>query len=270
VKNLNKKVAVVTGAGSGIGRALAINLAKEGCHLALSDINEAGLRETVDLVYSTIDKSSINISTHKLDVADQKAIFEYADTVVREHSHVDLIINNAGVASHSRIEDISHEDFEWVININMWGVINCTRAFLPFLKLRPEAHIVNIASINSIIGFPANGPYTVSKYAVQGFTETLIQEFRRTNLRISSVHPGGIRTNIANSTRNAPAKSIQTFNKVAATTPDRAAKIIIRGIKRNKEKIFVGLDALLMQIFKRLFPNAAVRIVGFLADKATK
>jgi len=257
MKNLTNKVAVVTGAASGIGRALAINLAQEGCHLALSDINETGLRQTKERVLELTNDRSINITTHIVDVSCRDSVYQYAQDAIDKHGHVDLIINNAGVAANKTIDEIDYDDFEWVININMWGVIYGTKAFLSHLKQRPEAHIVNIASVNSMLGFPSNGPYNVTKYAVQGFTETLIQENMGNNLHVSSVHPGGIQTNIANSARHIASENAQQFNKLANTTPDKAAKTIIKGIKKNKEKIFVGVDAHVMQGLKRLFPNGA-------------
>jgi len=268
MKNLKNKVAVITGAGSGIGRALAIKLAEEGCHLALSDINKIGLEETTNII-KDLSKNDIenNISSHVVDVANQQEVYQYAADVIAIHKHVDLLFNNAGVAAKNRLEDMPYEDFEWVININMWGVVYGTKAFLPHLKLRPEAHIVNIASINSMLGFPENGPYTMSKYAVQAFTETLIQEYMGTNLHVSSIHPGGIRTCIASSARNIKQQEADTFSKIAATSPEKAAKTIIKGVRRNKEKIFVGPDAVFMQLLKRLFPNASVRLTGRLINR---
>ena len=270
MKNLKNKVAAVTGAASGIGRALAINLAKEGCHLALSDINETGLQETKKQVLELVNNKGLKITTHIVDVACRENVYQYAQEVIDKHGHVDLIINNAGVAANKTIDEIEYDDFEWVININMWGVIYGTKAFLPHLKQRPDAHIVNIASVNSMLGFPSNGPYNVTKYAVQGFTETLIQENMGTNLHVSSVHPGGIQTNIANSARHMATKNAQQFNKLANTTPDKAAKTIIKGIKKNKEKIFVGVDAHVMQGLKRLFPNGAVRLSGYLTNRTLR
>ncbi len=268
MKDLKNKVAVITGAGSGIGRALAIKLADEGCHLALSDINNKGLEETVSIIKGSLKYNAVKeISTHVVDVANRKEVYQHAKDVIAIHKHVDILFNNAGVAAKNRLEDMPYEDFEWVININMWGVVYGTKAFLPYLKLRPQAHIANIASINSMLGFPENGPYTMSKYAVQAFTETLIQEYMGTNLHISSIHPGGIRTSIASSARNIKQQEAETFSKIAATTPEKAAKTIVKGIKRNKEKIFVGPDAVFMQLFKRLFPNASVRLTGHLINK---
>lgn len=263
MKELENKVAVITGAGSGIGRALAIRLAEEGCHLALWDVNKKGLDETVSL----IGISANNVSSHIVDVANQEDVYKNAKDVISEHKHIDLLFNNAGVAAKNRLENMPYEDFEWVININMWGVVYGTKAFLPYLKLRPEAHIINIASVNSMLGFPENGPYTMSKYAVQAFTETLIQEYMGTKIRISSIHPGGIRTSIASSARNIKKHEAEMFGKLAATSPEKAAKAIIKGIKRNKEKIFIGPDAFIMQLLKRLFPNASVRLVGYLTNK---
>jgi len=268
VKDLKNKVAVITGAGSGIGRALAIKLAKEGCHLALSDINQSGLDKTVAIINnSSKTNSTCIVSSHVLDVANQEEVYQHAEDVVTKHGHVDMLLNNAGVAAKNRLENMPYEDFEWVININMWGVVYGTRAFLPYLKQRPEAHIINIASVNSMLGFPENGPYTMSKYAVLAFTETLIQEYMGTNLHISSVHPGGIRTSIASSTRNIKQHEADTFSRIAATSPEKAANTIIKGIKRNKEKIFVGPDAVFMQLLKRLFPNASVRLTGRLINR---
>jgi len=263
VKDLKNKVAVITGAGSGIGRALAIKLAEEDCHLALSDINKSGLKKTVELI-NTLSKTdnTENISSHVVDVANQEDVYQHAKDVIAKHKQVDLLFNNAGVAAKNRLENMPYDDFEWVININMWGVVYGTKAFLPYLKQRPEAHIINIASVNSMLGFPENGPYTMSKYAVLAFTETLIQEYMSTNLHVSSVHPGGIRTCIASSARNIKQHEADTFGKIAATSPEKAAKTIVRGIKRNKEKIFVGPDAVFMQLLKRLFPNASVRLTG--------
>lgn len=263
MKDLKNKVAVITGAGSGIGRALAISLAKEGCHLALSDINKPGLDETVSLILSSPQKDkSKRVSSHVVDVASQADVYQYAKDVIAIHQHVDLILNNAGVAAKNHLENMPYDDFEWVININMWGVVYGTKAFLPYLKQRPEAHIVNIASVNSMLGFPENGPYTMSKYAVLAFTETLIQEYLGTNIHVSSVHPGGIRTSIAKSTRNIKQHEADIFSKIATTSPEKAANTIVKGIKRNKEKIFVGPDAIFMQLLKRIFPNASVRLTG--------
>lgn len=269
MKNLNNKVAVITGAGSGIGQALAIELAKEGCHLALSDISEAGLDITKQRIAEVLDDANnIRISSHVVDVANKSQVYQYAEDLIATHQCLDLLFNNAGVAAKNRIEDMPYEDFEWVININMWGVVYGTKAFLPYLKKQDEAHIINIASINSMLGFPENGPYTMSKYAVQAFTETLVQEYMGTPLRISSVHPGGIQTCIASSARNIKKDEADTFSKIAATTPEKAAKAIIKGVKQNREKIFVGPDAYIMQALKRLFPNASVRLTGRLVNKA--
>ncbi len=255
MKELQGKLAVVTGAASGIGRALAVNLANEGCNLALSDVNEQGLAET-----QTLCTSDVEIATHIVNVADKDAVYQYAETIKHEHGGASIIFNNAGVAARQTVEDIDYEDFEWVINTNMWGVVYFTKAFLPQLRDQPDAHIVNISSINAMIPFPRNAPYNMAKYAVLAFSETLIQELESTSIRVSSVHPGGIKTSIASNSRHVSDKAADSFNKIAMTSPDKAAKIMIKGVKRNKEKIFVGQDAQFMQLLKRAFPQMAIHL----------
>lgn len=267
MKNLKDKVAAVTGAASGIGRMLAVNLAKKGCHLAISDVDTKGLAETAEMA-----RGSVNVTTHVVNVADRKQVYRYADDVVKKHGGVDIIINNAGVANVDSMEDITYEDMEWLLGINFWGVVYGTRAFLPHLKKRPEGHIVNIASINAMIPFPYNGPYNISKHAVTGLSETLWQELAGTSVRVSCVHPGGIRTNIA---RNARFRklldpnlgkddAVRMFDRVATTSADRAARVIIAGIRKKKRRIMVGADARIMDLMKRIFPVMSVLVTGAL------
>jgi NAD(P)-dependent dehydrogenase (short-subunit alcohol dehydrogenase family) len=199
VKNLKDKIVAITGAASGIGRSLALNLADEGCHLAISDINETGLKETADMVCSR--SKNLRITTHKVDTSDHKQVKQYADDVVKAHGEVHIIINNAGVVITETIEDLSYEDFEWLMGINLWGVIYGCKEFLPYLKKQDSAHIINISSVNGIFTNPNNGPYCTAKFAVRGFTETLAQELADTKIKVSCVHPGGIKTNIANNGR---------------------------------------------------------------------
>ena len=202
MKILTDRVAAVTGAASGIGRALATNLAAKGCHLAISDVNEQGLRETANLVAH----KNAKVTTHIVDVADRDQVYRYAEDVVNQHGRVNIIINNAGVAVGDSIECVSYEDFEWVVGINFWGVVYGTKAFLPYLKKEPEGHIVNISSINGIIPNPYNAPYCATKFAVKGFTETLSQEMRGTSVGVTCVHPGGIGTNIIRNALQPPIK----------------------------------------------------------------
>jgi NADP-dependent 3-hydroxy acid dehydrogenase YdfG len=263
MKNLVNKVAAVTGAASGIGRALAVNLAAEGCCLALADIDEAGLQEMSELV-----GAKVKVSTHRVDVSDRYQVFRFAEETGRIHGGVDLIINNAGVALGDFLESVPLEDFEWLMGINFWGVVYGTMAFLPFLKKRTEGHVVNISSINGILPNPNNGPYCSAKFAVKGYTETLAQEMHGSTICVSCVHPGGIKTNIARNTRFNRAmyslskeKSISLYEEeLFKTTSDEAARIIIKGIKLGKRRIMVGTDAKVLDFITRLFPVTAVKL----------
>jgi short-subunit dehydrogenase len=272
MRTLADKVAAVTGAGSGIGRALAANLAAKGCHLALSDVNEQGLRETASL----ITNKNIKVTTHIVDVANREQVYRYADDVVKEHGRANVIINNAGVSVGDSIECVSYEDFEWIVGINFWGVVYGTKAFLPHLKKEPEGHIVNISSINGIIPSPFNGPYCATKFAVKGFTETLSQELRGTSVGVTVVHPGGIATDIARNSRirrhinpnKSPEEMVVDFDEnVVRNTADFAARTIITGIEKNKQRVLVGGDAKLMDRMTRLFPVTATRFLSRLVHK---
>lgn len=271
MKNLKNKVAAVTGAGSGIGRSLALNLAARGCHLAISDINEDELKKTADM----IKESGIHVSTFTLDVSDREKVYEWADYVVNEHGQVDIIINNAGVAVHDSLEDISYENYEWCFNIVFWGVVYGTKAFLPHLRKRPEANIVNISSINAMVPFPHNGPYNSAKCAVRGFNETLIQELRTSNIHVTSVHPGGIKTNIARNMRFVKGVNenmnkeylVKSSDILFRTTPEECAEKIVRAIIKNKKRLMVGLDAKFMDIMSRLSPVLNYIITGLIMNK---
>jgi len=273
MKILKNKTAAVTGAASGIGRMLAVNLASEGCNLALADINASGLQETAELV-----GDRVKVTTHIVDVSRRKQVFQYADETAERHGGVDLIINNAGVAVGDFLETIPLEDFEWLMGINFWGVVYGTMAFLPHLKKRPEGHIVNISSINGIIPNPNNGPYCAAKFAVKGYTETLAQEMHKTGIHVSCVHPGGIKTNIARNARVNRAMFNLTREKgeniyeevVFRTTADDAAKIIISGIRRNKRRILVGADAKAIDLFTRFFPVTAVTLSNMFSMRTAR
>ncbi len=267
MKILQDRVAAVTGAASGIGRALAVNLAHKGCNLALSDVNEAELTKTKD----SLSDCNIKVSTHVVNVGSREDVYRYADEVVAEHGRVDLIINNAGVTVNTRLEDATYEDMEWLMGINLWGVIYGTKAFLPHLKNQAEGHIVNIASINSIVPIPWNGPYNASKYAVMGFTETLAQELAGTSVRVTCVHPGGVKTNIVRNCRMDEnqkynsSKFAKEFDDFAKTTPEQAASIIIKGIQKNDLKVFVGMDAKMLNLCRRMFPGLTIKMLGKIA-----
>ncbi|MGD0820037.1 MAG: SDR family oxidoreductase [Desulfomonilia bacterium] len=267
MKELRDKVAAITGAASGIGRALAVNLVDEGCHVAISDVDEEGLKETADM----IGNRNIRVTTHVVDVADRDRVKRYAEETVEKHSGVHLLINNAGVVVTETLEDIRYEDFEWLMGINLWGVVYGCKEFLPYLKQHKEAHIVNISSVNGIYTNPNNGPYCTAKFAVRGFTETLSQELSGTQIKVSCVHPGGIKTNIARNARFYKAsdaslsrdEAVAIFDRfMAKTTADKAAKIIISGIKKDKQRIMVGPDAYVLDWLKRLFPVGFQRLAG--------
>jgi NAD(P)-dependent dehydrogenase (short-subunit alcohol dehydrogenase family) len=263
MKNLHGKTAAITGAGSGIGRALAVNLAREGCNLALADVNGDGLRETIGLI-----NGMVKVSTHIVDVSCRDQVLRFAGEAAQQHGGVDIIINNAGVVVGDFLETVPIEDFEWLMDINFWGVVHGTMAFLPLLKQRPEGHIVNLSSVNGIIPNPNNGPYCAAKFAVKGYTETLAQEMHGTNIGVSCVHPGGIKTGIARNARINRTLFSVTKDQVARlyedelfrTTADEAARVIIKGIKKNRRRILVGLDAKVIDLLVRLFPVTSVRI----------
>lgn len=269
IKSFENKVAVVTGAGSGIGRSLAVALAKKGCHLALSDINEKGLQETRSLITS----STVNVTTAKLDVANREAVYQHAEQVIADHGKANIIINNAGVALGETIENMSYENFEWLMNINFWGVVYGTKAFLPHLKATGEGQIVNISSVFGIIAVPTQAAYNAAKFAVRGFTECLREELEIDNCGVSAtcVHPGGIKTGIAKNSRMGNLGNFKAitggkdignqFEKIARTTPDEAAAVIIEGIRRNKRRVLIGTDAYLIDSMQRFLPTGYQKIL---------
>lgn len=256
---IRNKVFAVTGAASGIGRALAAELVRRGAHVALADNDSAGLEATAAALSGTV-----KVTRHTVDVRDRAAVERYAAEVRTQHGGADVIVNNAGVACKGSIEQLSYEDIEFVLAVNLWGVIYGTKAFLPLFRERGAGHIVNISSINAFIPFANNGPYNMSKYAVHGLSETLMQELHGGTIRVTSVHPGGIRTNIAKSARHTSERDAKTFAKVARTSPESCAKTILRAVERNQERLFVGLDAKIMAAAKRALPALAVRSAGML------
>ncbi len=246
MKSFDNKVAVVTGAGSGIGRALAIGLANRGAKLALSDVDGAGLSETV----AKCEKVGARVAAYELDVADRAAVYFHADAVVSEFGRVNLVINNAGVALNSDVLEMSWDDFEWVMDIDFWGVVNGSKAFLPALIESGDGHLVNLSSVFGLMGIPNQSAYNAAKFAVRGFTESLRQEMRiaRHPVGVSCVHPGGIKTNIVANARGMDKlgehdEVSRRFQQIALTTPTRASKVILNGVKRNKPRILIGPDA---------------------------
>lgn len=276
MKNFSGKVAVITGAASGIGQALALALADEGARLAISDLNEAGLEET----RAAAAERGAEVHVKKLDVADRQAFFAYADEVVDHYGSAHLVINNAGVALTANVIDMSMEDFEWLMGINFWGVIHGTKAFLPHLVRGGEGHIVNISSVFGIIAVPTQSAYNAAKFAVRGFTEALRQELDIADGGVSCtcVHPGGIKTNIVVNARipgdeylgNTREEMAQKFKRAAGTTSKKAAKVILRGVKRNQRRVLIGADAHVIVLLQRLLPTAYQRIVTMGAKSQMK
>lgn len=264
MKNLAGRVAVITGAGSGIGRELAYNLAAQQCRLALADIDQKGLKETAD----KLTEQGVEVLTKTLDVSDREAVYAFADEVYKHFGQVNLVFNNAGVALGATVDNMSYEDFEWLMGINFWGVVYGTKAFLPYLKESGEGHIINVSSIFGLIGVPTQSAYNAAKFAVRGFTESLRQELEIENCGVSctSIHPGGIKTNIARNARmndeieaitGTDAKqSAADFEKMFRTTPEQAAKTIIKGVKHNSRRVLIGADAHVVDSLQRLLPTS--------------
>ncbi|MBU3082235.1 SDR family oxidoreductase [Acinetobacter baumannii] len=267
MKSFKNKVAAVTGAGSGIGQAIAIALAKQGCHLALSDISETGLAKTVEL----LAPYSVKVTTQKVDVAKRDEVATWAKAVVDEHGQVNLIFNNAGVAIGSTAEGVSYEDLEWLIGINFWGVVYGTKEFLPYLKQSGDGHIINISSMFGLTAQPTQSAYNASKFAVRGFTESLRQELDMQNAGVSAtcVHPGGIRTNIAKAARmnNSvqslgmdPLKSQDAFDKLLRTPADDAAQQILEAVRKDRRRLLIGADAKAVDVIQRILPQGYQKI----------
>jgi len=260
MKKLQDRVAVVTGAASGIGRATSVALAREGCALAIADLNEAGLAQTADEVRALGRK----VSLHRVDVSDKNRMQAFAAEVQAEHGAVHILINNAGVTVTSSFEEHSLEDWEWIVGINFWGVVYGCKFFLPELSRADEAHIVNISSIFGIIGVPTQTSYCATKFAVRGFSEALWTELREHNIGVTSVHPGGVRTNIAKSAR-AEAEDLkeQAVKLIARSSipPERCAALIIEAIKADKMRQLVTKETHLIDTIKRFSPVLSQRML---------
>jgi short-subunit dehydrogenase len=269
MKSFGGRVAAITGAGSGMGRTLALSLARRSCHLALSDVNELGLAETAKLAAT----HGVKITSKKVDVSQRAQVYAWADEVVADHGKCNLIINNAGVAHSATLEGTSYEDFEWIMGINFWGVVYGTKAFLPHLRASGEGHVVNLSSLFGLVSVPGNGTYNATKFAVRGFTEALREELEVTRAPVSAtcIHPGGIKTNIARSARmhgsvkdlgiDDPVAAQRGFEKAFRVTAEEAAETILRGVERNARRVLIGTDAVALDALQRLLPSGYQRIV---------
>jgi short-subunit dehydrogenase len=267
---LRDRTAVITGAGNGIGRAIAQSLARRGCHLALADISEPALAETAQL----LDGAKIRISRHRLDVADRAAVAALPQTVVSEHGRVDLLFNNAGVALSGTFDQISEADFDWLFDINFGAVVRLTRAFLPHLKASDDARIVNMSSLFGLISPPRQTAYSASKFAVRGFSNALRFELAGTNVGVTVVHPGGVATKIAENARrhagttNAEVEQqLELARRVLTMSPSKAGEIILRAVERRTPRVVIGGRAKMMALLERLAPVSYWKILGSLMPR---
>ena len=266
---LEGRTAVVTGAASGIGRAIALSLAKRGCHLALADIDDAALERAAADIAAHSGASDVRISRHHLDVADAAAVAGFPEQVTAAHAGVDVLVNNAGVALGGTFQQIGMADFEWLFAINFWGVVRMTRAFLPLLHKSDDARVVNISSLFGLIAPPGQTAYVASKFAVRGFSESLRHELSGTRIGVTVVHPGGVATSIARNARlpkSVPlAEAIErrrSFDAFLKMPPEAAGETIVRGVENRKARVLVGSDAKRAAIIERLMPVTYWNFLG--------
>ncbi len=254
---LRDRTAIVTGAASGIGRAIAVSLARRGCHLALADVNVEGLAETARLVRG----DSVRVTEHRLDVGSREAVAAFPKEVAAAHPRIDLLVNNAGVAVGGTFEQVSEADFEWLFSINFWGVVRMTRALLPVLHQSDDARIVNLSSIFGLVAPPGQAAYVASKFAVRGFSGSLRHELEGSTVGVTVVHPGGVATSIAKNARTAGelpadevAKRRAAFEKRLRLPAEVAGETIVLGVEARKPRVLVGNDAIALSVIERLVP----------------
>jgi NADP-dependent 3-hydroxy acid dehydrogenase YdfG len=263
MRRFGGKVCVITGAGSGIGRALALNLAARGARLAISDVDLESVRHTASLCVA----HGAQAEAYELDVSSREAVFAHAEAVRERFADINLVINNAGVAVAKDVLEMPIEDIEWLMGINFWGVVYGTKAFLPALIESGDGHVVNLSSVFGMIAVPSQSAYNAAKFAVRGFTEALREEMlvARLPVKVSCVHPGGVKTNIARSARSdreSPDELAANFERVAFLTPERAAAIILAGVRRGSPRILVGRDAHALDLMQRALGASYQRVVA--------
>lgn len=265
MRQFKDKICVITGAGSGIGAACARAMAAQGGLVIGTDLRQDMLAETKNAV----EAQGGRMETFMVDVADRDAMFDLAAKVEASHGGADLILNNAGVAFGAPVAEMSVDDCKWLMDINFWGVVHGTQAFLPHFIAKGSGHVANISSIFGLIGVPTQAAYNASKFAVLGFSEALRHEMRGTDIGVSTIHPGGINTNIVRHARvqqgpEAEAEreeAIERFAQFTMTQPDGAAKTIMKGIRKNKARILIGPDAHFVDWVRRLFPASYLRLL---------
>jgi len=272
--DVNGKVVAITGAGSGIGRALAVAVARKGAIPALADRDERSLTETSQLIAG----SGAACSTHVVDVSEEASVNAFAAAVESEHGRVDAIVNNAGVALYGSVLELSTSEMAWLMNVNFWGVVHGVKAFLPALLRRPEATIVNLSSLFGLWGPPGQSAYAASKFAVRGFSESLRGELAGSGVHVVTVHPAGIRTSIARSSRVAAAAdraaaeaATRVFDeRFLVIPPETAAAAILRGIEKRRDRVLIGADALRVDALTRLLGPRATRLFNRRATRRTR
>ena len=259
------KVAVITGAGSGIGRALALNLAKKGAKLALSDIDTDGLAETV----RQAERLGANVKSDRLNVAEREALLAYADAVAAHFGRVNQVYNNAGIAYNGNVEQSEFKDIERIIDVDFWGVVNGTKAFLPHLITSGDGHVVNISSLFGLIAVPGQSAYNAAKFAVRGFTEALRQEMliAKHPVKVTCVHPGGIKTAVGRNATVVDSEDQQTFaeffdKRLAIHTPEMAAETIVSGVAKGHARVVVGWEAKAIDVLARITASGYQRIIA--------
>ncbi len=261
---LDGRTALITGAGGGIGRAIAVSLARRGCNLALADVNEAGMAQTAEEI-----GPCVRITRYGLDVSDAEAVANAPARVLAEHPGVDLLVNNAGVALGGLFEQVSEADFEWLFSINFFGVVRMTRAFLPILRRSPDARLINLSSIFGIIAPPGQSAYAASKFAVRGFSESLRHELKDSSVGVTVVHPGGVATSIARSARLPPGASAADLERrlkfaesKLTLSPTVAGETIVRAAERRRPRVIVGLDARIAVATEHFAPVSYWKLLG--------
>ena len=271
------KVAAVTGAGSGIGRSLVVLLARRGCEIAASDVDAQGLAATVALAAP----SGVRVTSRHLDVTNAGEVRVWAGDVARDHGRVNIVFNNAGISYGATVLDGDDADFRRVIDVDFWGVVNGTRAFLPHLEASGDGHVVNVSSVFGLIAFPGQAAYNAAKFAVRGFTESLRIELDMLGSCVSAtcVHPGGVKTNIARATRLHPSiaklgipmeNASAEFEKMFRLTADDAAEIILRGVSKNARRVLVGADAKALDRLQRWLPGTYHALIARFAKRRAR
>jgi len=267
---LEGRTAVITGAGGGIGRAIAVSLARRRCHLALADIDEAGMAGTADLARGY----GVRATCHRLDVADRAAVADLPARVAAEHPGIDVLVNNAGVAVGGTFEQVGEDDFEWLFEINFWGVVRMTRAFLPALRASDDARVVNLSSVFGLVAPPGQAAYAASKFAVRGFSEALRHELEGSGVGVTVVHPGGVATSIAEKARvpadvsaEEVARHREQFRRLLRLPAEVAGEAIVRGVERRKARVLVGPDAKVVSAIARALPVSYWKVLALRVGK---